>query len=140
MANKEIILQFINLLKDYLQKLEELKVHSEEEFLNNWRIYWEIDHGLHLAIQTAIDLSREIITASNFRKPRNYKETFIILRENKIISSEIAQEMQNLAGFRNRLIHEYLFLDPKKTYETFQGKLIYLENFTKEVLRYLKSH
>lgn len=133
-------MQFIDRLKDYLKKLNELKVHGEKEFLDNWKICWEIDHGLHLAVQIAIDLAREIITSSNFRKPRNYRETFVILVENKVISVEIGKEMEELAKFRNRLIHEYLFLDQKETYKIFKEKLPFLENFAEETAKFIKSN
>lgn len=138
MANKEIILQFIDQLKDCLSKLRELETHTEEEFLNDWRVYWQIDHGLHLGIQTAIDLSREIITASDFRKPRNYSETFSILIENKVILVETGKEMENLAKFRNRLIHEYLFTDLKEIYKIFKEKLVFLEKFSEETMNFIR--
>lgn len=139
MANKEIILQFIDQLKDCLNKLRELEAHTEEEFLNDWRVYWQIDHGLYLGIQTSIDLSREIITASDFKKPRNYVETFSILIENKVISAETGKEMENLAKFRNRLIHEYLFTDPKEIYKIFKEKKIFLKKFSEETINFIKQ-
>ncbi|MBA7515273.1 hypothetical protein ES705_07312 [subsurface metagenome] len=41
------------------------------------------------------------------RKPATYRETFEILEEERIISEELANELSDLAGFRNVLVHIY---------------------------------
>lgn len=138
MSNK-IILKIIDRLKEYLSKLKELQKYSEKDFLTNWQIEWNIGRGLQLSMECAIDLGQEIITGKNLRKPSSYREVFIILEKAKIISSEISQKMQYLARFRNKLVHDYLFLDPKETYKTFQEYLPYLEKFLREVENYLKK-
>ena len=49
-------------------------------------MYWAIDHGLHLSIQTAIDIAKEIIAIQKLPKPRKYTEAFLILHRGKMIS------------------------------------------------------
>lgn len=62
MPNQQLLLKFVKQLIDYLEKLEEFKTVTAEDFNQDWKIYWAIDHGLHLSIQTCIDIGKEIIS------------------------------------------------------------------------------
>lgn len=123
MTSAPTILQLIDRLEEYILHLKELQKHSFDEFKNDWKIFQLVDHTLHLAIECAIDIAKILIIENKFRKPRTYKEVFEILRENKIISDSLAEDLKLLAEFRNRLIHDYLFMDPKEIYDIYQNKL-----------------
>ncbi|KKU19064.1 MAG: hypothetical protein UX30_C0019G0002 [Candidatus Saccharibacteria bacterium GW2011_GWA2_46_10] len=139
MANKDFLLQLTAKLKEYLDQIEEFKLVGEQKFADDPRIYWMVDHGLHLAIQSCIDIAKEIIVILKLRKPRKYKEIFIILQQKRIISHEVGDHMQELAEFHNRLIHEYLFMNPKEIYRIYTKKRIYLYRFAKDVVKWLKT-
>lgn len=138
MPNQQLLLKLINQLTDYLKKLEEFKAVTPEMFDKDWKIYWAIDHGLHLSIQSCIDIGKEIISVLKLPKPRKYKETFLILSRNEIISHSLSKKMAELAEFRNRLIHEYLFTDPMEIYQMYKTKRYYFYNFIHEVSKVVK--
>ncbi len=137
MANKTLLLQLIKQMKDYLNKMEKFKDIGETEFEKDWTVYWAIDHGLHLSIQVAIDIAKEIISIQQLPKPRKYVEAFLILYRRHVITHEVLKQMQILAVFRNRLIHEYLYMDPKEIYRIYKNKRKYLYRFAKEVVKWL---
>lgn len=139
MSNNEIALKLIDKLRDYLKKLKQLQKHSEQEFLTDWRVEWQICRGFQLAIESSIDLGQEIIAGLKLKKPFTYGETFVILRGAKVVSKSISERMQFLAKFRNKLVHDYLFLDPENTYKTFQEYFPYIEKFLLEIENYLKK-
>jgi uncharacterized protein YutE (UPF0331/DUF86 family) len=139
MPNEEIVLKLIDQLKDYLRKLKELQSHSEEEFLESWRIEWQIGRGLQLAVETSIDLSQEIIAELEEKKPSSYAETFVILHRAGVISKEVGDKMKFLANFRNKIVHDYLSMDPKEVYESFQDTLPFLEQFVSELEEFMMS-
>lgn len=138
MPNQQLLLKLVKQLIDYLEKLEEFKTVTAEDFNQDWKIYWAIDHGLHLSIQTCIDIGKEIISALQLSKPRQYKETFLILSRNKIISYDLAEKMIQLVEFRNRLIHEYLFTDPIEIYQIYKNKRLFFYDFIREVSKFIK--
>lgn len=140
MSNKKIVLQLITQLEEYIDRLKELQRHSWQEFKNNWRIEYSISRGLQLVIECSIDLGKEIITGNKFKKPRFYKEVFIILRQQKVISHGLSEEMERLVEFRNKLVHEYLYLDPKEIYNILKNDLKYFEKFLDEIGKYIKKH
>lgn len=139
MPNKEIVLKLVDQLKDYLRKLKDLQAHSEEEFLESWRVEWQIARGMQLAVETSIDLSQEIIAILEEKKPSTYAETFVILHRAGVISGEVQKRMKFLADFRNKIVHDYLSMDPKEVYENFQDTLPFIERFVSEVEEFVVS-
>lgn len=138
MPNKKIIYQYLRKFREYLGKLKTLKKYSFEEFEKNIEVNWAINRGLQLIIECSIDLGEEIITGLNFNKPNTYKETFRILLRQGIISLSLSKEMQRLANFRNRLVHDYLFLDEKEIYQVFQKDLKYFEKYLLTIEKFIK--
>lgn len=123
MTSAPTILQLIDRLEEYILHLKELQKHSFDEFKNDWKIFQLVDHTLHLAIECAINIAKILIIEKKFRKPRTYKEAFEILHENKMISDSLEEDLKLLAEFRNRLIHDYLFMDPREIFDVYQNKL-----------------
>jgi len=92
------------------------------ESLEDWRRYQSISieelrlerdkrnmvlHSMLISIQSAIDIATYIIAEKGLRKPSTYRETFEILEEGQIISEDLANDLSDLAGFRNVLVHIY---------------------------------
>ncbi|MBU2578962.1 DUF86 domain-containing protein [Patescibacteria group bacterium] len=139
MANKEIIYRRIKKLREYISKLKALQKHSFEKFDINVEINWAIDRGLQLAIESCIDIGKEIITASDFEKPESYQHIFQILRKHQIIDENLCEKIQELTRFRNKLIHDYLYLDSKEIYMFFKKNLGYFEEYLYAIEKFMKK-
>lgn len=96
-------------------------------------------HALLTSIQAAIDIATHIIAEKDLRKPTTYRETFEILKEEQIISEELANALSDLAGFRNVLVHIYWGLDLEEVYAILQNDLKVLEKFKKVVKELLEE-
>jgi len=46
--------------------------------------------------------------------------------------------LQGISGFRNILVHEYGEIDRKKVYEVLQNQVKDLEEFKKEILKFIE--
>ena len=142
MSNKKLILKLINQFLLYVNRLKELRTQNKDvtkkAFTDNWQLEWKIDRGLQLAIECAIAIGQEIVGVHGWRKPESYKDVFMVLQSNKVIDYDLCEELQELAAFRNRLVHEYLFLDRKQIYDIWQKKLSVLENFLRVISKLVK--
>lgn len=139
MKNNNIILKLLEQLRDYLEKLSELQKHSEDDFLTNWHIEWEIDRGFQVAVECSIDVGQEIIANQGLKKPSTYAETFLILQRANIIPQPVSEKMQFLANFRNKLVHDYLFLDPREKYRTFKENYPYLKEYLQIIENFVRK-
>ncbi|MGQ9722881.1 MAG: type VII toxin-antitoxin system HepT family RNase toxin [Candidatus Jordarchaeum sp.] len=124
-----------------LQHLQELNLS-----LKDWERYQEISqedlkkdrdkrnmvlHAMLVSIQSAIDLANHIIADRGLRKPLTYRESFEILSESEIITPDLGNNLSDLAGFRNMLVHSYLRLDLEAVYNILKKDIGFLREFKK---------
>lgn len=140
MANKDILIQLISKLEEYLVRLKFLQKYNKEEFLNNWQVEMQIDRIMQLIIECSIDIGEEILTGIKARAPRTYKETFLLLSQNRVINNNLMKNLQDLCDFRNELVHDYLFLDPEKIYEKFLIMPQIVKEYLQEIKQFLKEN
>ncbi|MEM2713823.1 MAG: DUF86 domain-containing protein [Candidatus Pacearchaeota archaeon] len=101
-------------LKKRLALWKEYERISLKEFEKNLEKQDAIMHNMLIAIQASIDSGNDIIKMMGISFPITYKDTFLILNQNKIISKELANELSYLAKFRNALVHLYAKIDIMK--------------------------
>lgn len=138
-TDKESLLKIINKNKQYIKKLETLRQYKEQEFLNDWKVYSLTDRYLHLALESMLDIGKKVINQLDMEKPDYYSDIPRILADNKIIPRDRQSKYEELAKFRNTLVHDYLYLDHKEIYRHLQEDLGYLKEFVQFVIDYLKS-
>ena len=124
------------------------------ESLEDWRRYQSISleelrmdrdkrnmvlHSMLISIQSAIDIATYIIAEKGLRKPSTYRETFEILEEGQIISEDLANDLSDMAGFRNVLVHIYLELDMNVIHGVLRNDLKALVAFKKIVKELLED-
>jgi uncharacterized protein YutE (UPF0331/DUF86 family) len=96
-------------------------------------------HAMLISTQSAIDIATYIIAEKGLRKPSTYRETFEILEEQRIIPEELANDLSDLAGFRNILVHIYWELDMNVIHGILQNDLRVLVTFKKIVKELLEE-
>lgn len=124
------------------------------ESLEDWRRYQSISleelrmdrdkrnmvlHSMLISIQSAIDIATYIIVEKGLRKPSTYRETFEILEEGQVIPEDLANDLSDLAGFRNVLVHIYWELDLDVIYGILRNDLEVLVTFKKIVKELLEE-
>jgi len=89
-----------------------------EESLKDWQKYQNISleelkkdrdkrnmvlYAMLISIQAAIDVATYFIAEKGLGKPVRYRETFEIMGREGLIQEKLAEELSDLAGFRNVL-------------------------------------
>lgn len=129
MNNLAVIENKISSIKKYLKILEGYKKYSREEIENNVDVKGAIERYLYLAAQATIDLAEAVIAYKKFRKPSTMAESFDILKEEKIISGEMAEKMTGMTGFRNVIAHDYEKINYDLVYRIIQQDIKDVEGF-----------
>ncbi|HDH04510.1 MAG TPA: DUF86 domain-containing protein, partial [Nitrospirae bacterium] len=86
------------------------------------------------AIQSCIDIGAHIISDSQWETPSTQAEIFEILAENKVITKSLAKKMIQMAGFRNRIVHEYEKTDMKIVHTVWKKHLTDIKKYCKAVV------
>ena len=66
-------------------------------------------------------------------EPTNYRESFLILAENSLISKNLAEKMKNWAGLRNLITHIYEKVDDSRIYDILQSDINDIMEFIKAI-------
>jgi uncharacterized protein YutE (UPF0331/DUF86 family) len=69
---------------------------------------------LERMIGRMIDINYHLITDAGYAPPRDYYDSFIQLAKLGILSADFATRIAACAGLRNRLVHEYDEIDPRR--------------------------
>jgi uncharacterized protein YutE (UPF0331/DUF86 family) len=115
-----------------LQRLEDLRKLSEEEFAADPHKVASAKYNLIVAIEGAVDLSNHIISKNGFRTPEDYADTFRVMEEKEVFDAEFTNSLIQMARFRNRLVHIYWDIDDAEIYRIIQTRLQDIKQFLKK--------
>lgn len=139
MIDEERIIDHLNELEASLRDWKRYKAFPVEKLGTDRDTRNMVLHAMLVAIQSSIDVANHLIAEKNLRKPSTYREAFEILAEENVISAELADELADLAGFRNMLVHIYWRLDMDVIHEILQRDHRHLEAFSSQVKKMLAS-
>jgi len=119
-----IIKDKINEIETYLQELSQIIPSSFQNYKEEFKTRAACERYFEKIIESLVDLSFLIIKVSNLQMPEEDKQSFKILKENKIISEDLSEKLQNAKGMRNILAHEYGNVDNKIVFDSIKKDLI----------------
>lgn len=135
MSNKEKIESKINTIKKYLKELENYQEVSEKDIRKIGQVRGAVERYLQLAVQSTIDLAETVIAYKKLRKPNTLSENFHILREEEILDDKLSEQLANMAGFRNVIVHQYTEVDEGMMVDILKNNLGDIEEFIKIIER-----
>jgi uncharacterized protein YutE (UPF0331/DUF86 family) len=113
----------ISSMREATDMLHDLSTMPEDEFRNDRHKQSSAKYNFITAIEAAIDLANHIISKKGLRSPEDYADTFQVLAEANILNKEFAEELGNMARFRNRLVHVYWKVGTKELWKILQSRL-----------------
>ena len=78
---------------------------------------------LQISIEAMIDIGHHIISDEGFREPQSYRDVFKVLAENMFLPEDELPQYENIASFRNILVHHYGKIDDSIVYGIFRNNL-----------------
>ncbi len=123
---------FLN-LKDYVSELKRLSSTPRENFLSEPDKVGSAKYHLLVAIESCIDIAHHFVATYRFRRPTDYADAFKVLVEEAILPQELLATLQNMAKFRNLLVHQYAKIDNSRVYEFLQNNLQDFDAFARHV-------
>ena len=139
MYDKEGIIDHIEELEQALIDWERYQKIPLEDFKQDRDKRNMILHALLISIQAAIDIANHLIAANKLERPTTYRECFEILSKEKILPSNLANSLADLAGFRNILVHIYWKLNLDDVYGILENDLKHVKSFLNTIKSFIKT-
>ncbi|MDG6251134.1 HepT-like ribonuclease domain-containing protein [Methanocalculus sp.] len=133
------IYHHIDEFKNALADWKRYRSISEDLFVSDRDTRNMVMHAMMISIQSSIDIAADIIADGKLEKPGSYREAFEILGKHSIISERSVQDLSDLAGFRNILVHRYGDLDIGQVYAILQQDYCVLDTYLGAIQRYLQK-
>jgi len=137
MINKDVVNAMIDMIDENIRLIEEIRSQGYESFSGSFRDIQAAKHSLQESIESCLDIGSHIIAEQGFRRPEDYKEIFKILEEEGIIDNVLSTKLQEMAQFRNLLVHRYGKIDIRRVYVIMSDDLKDIQEFAKSILKYI---
>lgn len=135
MVSFEKVVQKFQQLDEYLKILEKISKTPKETFLIDKILIGSAKYYLQVSIECCLDVANHIIASEKLRAPRDYSDSFLVIQEEGLISSELGDKLRQMAKFRNRLVHLYGEIDNTNVYEYIKGDLKDIEEFKSIIIK-----
>jgi len=134
----------LNLIKDRFREIETslarlaaFQKMTLDEFLADQDTLDLACYKLLVAIEAALQICYHITAKRLGKVPEEYAECFAILGQAEIIDDRLSRDLQQMARFRNLLIHVYWKIDYERLYDILQNHLQDLKSFITAVEKQL---
>ena len=128
--NQELIRTRCLDISESVERLEKIRNDPMDMFLKDRDTQDIACYRLLVAIEAALGICYHI-TAKQLKKvPEQYAECFALVGDAGIISSELSENLQKMARFRNLLVHMYWKVDYEAVYQIIQNGLNDLRRFS----------
>ena len=138
MVDKELLSRKISRLRSYTEALKSAEDIDWEKYKSDLREKAFVERYLHLAIEEVIDIANHLISFFKWREPTGYRDLFQILKEHGIMSEKDLPTFQNMASFRNMLVHRYETIDEELVFGLFKKRLDDFELFIRMVVNWVE--
>lgn len=127
-------------IREEMGFLREIVAMPREGYLQDKRSQRLAERCLQRAAEGCMSISNHLIARLALRAPQDYADVFRVLGEAQMLPWDFAQQMMDMAKFRNLLVHVYWAIDHEQVYDSLPRRLSLLEGFAQHVAQWLKEH
>ena len=135
--DQDKMIKLVSELRTSLKRLRHLSKLSQSDFLSDPDKVGSAKYHFIVAIESCIDMCNHIIAQNGLRVPEDYADTFRVMAEAGALENGFAQQLRNMAKFRNRLVHLYWEVDDRQLYEILQNRLDHFKTFLDRLSTFL---
>lgn len=121
MIDPTLVVRKINLISQDLDELLPISRKDLSDYLSSRMDEILAERYLERMIGRMIDINYHLITETGHPPPADYYQSFTQLGTLGILPPAFTQQIAACAGLRNRIVHEYDEIEPRKVYEGLQA-------------------
>jgi uncharacterized protein YutE (UPF0331/DUF86 family)/predicted nucleotidyltransferase len=138
-VDRDRVIEFLRLLGEDTRILREKAQVPKALYVGSRDLQAIVERRLQTATESCINTSSHLIARLSLRPPSDYADVFQALGEAQILPWELAQQMMDMARFRNLLVHVYWAIDHERVHATLKTRLMVLEAFAHHIAEWLQE-
>lgn len=139
MYNDSLISERVGIITSSVNRLKILAAEPLEHFKVNNDAVDIAENRLRKALEALFDLGRHVVIKSGLGVPADYRSVIEKLREAGCLPEDFTQKIIGIAGYRNRIIHDYNKVTPEELHYIMQNRLQDLTQFCKYILDFISN-
>ncbi|MBU4581603.1 MAG: DUF86 domain-containing protein [Proteobacteria bacterium] len=134
------ILDLIRLIENYLSELRPFASMTKEAFLSDKKNPPFVESYLRRSLEAVFDIGRHVLAKTYGSRGIEYKAIAMELGEKAVITTELADLLVEMAGYRNRMVHFYREVTPEEIHEIITHKLPDFDRFIREIIYFIREY
>ena len=139
MVDRDLVVRKMALILEDLRAVTPIARKSLDAYLASDTDELVAERYLERMIGRMIDINYHLITDAGHAPPRDYYDSFTQLAKLRILSPAFASQIAMCAGLRNRLVHEYDEIDPRRVQEGLLAAVRDIPEYLRHVQNYLEG-
>lgn len=139
--DEEIIIKRLDYMREKLKDLDQ-DLNNYESFSSKKNllktIRGAIERWCEEIVESAVTINNELLSSIN-KVPDSYYKSFIELESLNIFNEKDLEKLASTAGYRNRLAHDYMNIDPEISINSAKNILNIYKKYIKEIYSYLEN-
>ncbi len=136
--DKARILAKLGEIEQYIGELEEILPDSLEGYRARVEIRRASERLLQMSIEAVMDTCALLVKELKLGLP-SAEEEFLEKLKGKVLEPATIDNLKKMKSFRNLLVHGYAKIDDEKVFEILEDGLGDFEDFSKQILKFLKT-
>ena len=137
---RNFITKKIEQIQKYLDEARDLFKLGDSEILHSPGNLHIAERLLQLTVDAALDINNHIIKELRLDTADDFKGTFEILANGKILEKTFAEKINQVVGLRNRIVHQYETVDNKQFISDFRKDIGDFDEYFKQIISYLDKN
>jgi uncharacterized protein YutE (UPF0331/DUF86 family) len=136
-VDRDLVRRKLTELSEYVGQVSEYAAVTVDQYRQDWKTQRIVERTLQMAIETCLDIASHVLTDRGLRAPASYAETFEVLVQAGLMSSDLGRAMIEMTGFRNIVVHEYARIDAAIVVRILRERMADFRRFEAEALGWL---
>ncbi len=139
MVDRELVTRKLAMIVDDLRAVTPLAMKPLDDYLASLTDEVLAERYLERMIGRMIDVNYHLVTDAGHAPPRDYYESFTQLAKLGVLPAAFASQIAACAGLRNRIVHEYDDIDPRRVYEGLQAAVRDIPEYLRRVHQHVEA-
>jgi uncharacterized protein YutE (UPF0331/DUF86 family) len=135
--NPDLVRHRCQEIAESVSRLEKIAEMSQDAFLADQDIRDIASYRLLIAIEAALSICYHISSKQLKKVPENYADCFQLLGDAGLIPLDLSANLQQMARFRNLLVHVYWEVEEGVVYDIIRSHLRDLRQYCQAVVNLL---
>jgi uncharacterized protein YutE (UPF0331/DUF86 family) len=138
--SRRVVVDRIGRIETTLSDIRALSLDDEQMFRADPRNVAAAESYLRRALEALLDLGRHVLAKGFGRGVSEYKEIAQRSRELGVLLPQEADLLEQMAGYRNRMVHFYHEISEEELYQICTRRLDDIEQTVQAFKRWIRTH